>query len=84
MAKYGVNANDFLDWFFSEREDYTNLGMTIVEELKTEKTVRTTVKSIFDQCGYIPSHLLIPLSAKVEIEDMTEVDPSECKLIYSK
>lgn len=87
MAKFGVNADDFLDWYFEDDIDYKYIGQCAEDALRSDRNCRSiSVKSLFDITGYIPAKLLIPLSSKAtkDLEELEEVDPSECKLIYKK
>lgn len=87
MARFGVNAEDFLEWYLSDEEDYKYVGQCAADLLRTDKNCRSlSIKYLFDQTGYIPAKLLIPLSGKAtkDLEELDEVDPSECKLIYKK
>ena len=84
MIKYGVNADDFLEWYFEDAEDYIIFAKEIVSRLKKgEKRTTITVKELFDQCADIPTYLCIPLRDNGRnVEDLDGIDPSECKLIY--
>ncbi len=70
-----VNKNDFLDWFFSDNEDFINFGNHIKSQLKKEGFTSITIRSLFDDCGYIAGDL---------IEDNKEgkdYSPKDCELI---
>jgi hypothetical protein len=86
MAKFGVKQEDFLDWYFSETEDYLSFAQYIVSELKGSKQIIVRSKHLLDLVCYVPTHLLIPLNDRAEKElmegEILEADPSECKFIY--
>ena len=72
---------------FEDDIDYKYIGQCAEDALRSDRNCKSiSVKYLFDTTGYIPAKLLIPLSnrATKDLEELEEVDPSECKLIYKK
>ncbi|MDO6737059.1 hypothetical protein [Wenyingzhuangia sp. 2_MG-2023] len=49
-----VNKNEFIDWYFEDLEKDTLKNLCINLSLG-----KTNIQQIFNECGYIPSHLII-------------------------
>jgi hypothetical protein len=55
-----VDSGMFLDWFFSDKDDYMWLANDILEQVKkgTNVVVKTSAQSIFNSAEYIPGNLV--------------------------
>jgi hypothetical protein len=73
-----VRAEDFLDWLFSDSDDAKQLGVRVIKALNSKGTFTITTRQLFEECGYIPVHIL---DNKEEFEDDDEFEPNEVELI---
>lgn len=55
--KNKVKESRFLEWYFQDRDDLVAFAKGILEELLISGKSIITTKTIFDTCGYIPSHI---------------------------
>jgi hypothetical protein len=55
--KNSVTASSFLQWYFSESDDVTNLGDMALKSLEKEGTFNISVRMLFDTCGFIPQFI---------------------------
>ena len=78
QPKKKVNRKKFLNWYFSDKDEYTILGSSIVSELEDDRRVVVTAQSILDSCGYIPAFLVINSKAK---DRDKEYEPNEIELV---
>jgi len=78
-----VNQKDFIEWALSDPDDIKAIGQRIYEALLTENYGKITVRELFDECGYLPSHIVHTYDTNYDMEDIEEIDPSDCKLIYN-
>jgi hypothetical protein len=81
--KHYVYQKDFIEWVLSGPDDIKAIGQRIYEALLTEKYGKITVRELFDECGYLPSHIVHTYDTNYDMEDIEEIDPSDCKLIYN-
>lgn len=73
-----VKKQDFLDWYFSDRDDKVSLGLDLVEILIKKGKVCVDVEEVFyEWCGYVPVTLT---NAKGYNSDH-EFEPKEVELI---
>ena len=73
-----VKKEDFLDWYFSDRDDILTLGEDLVAKLIKNGKVSIDIEEVFyNNCGYIPVTLT---NAKGYNEDH-EFEPNEVELI---
>jgi hypothetical protein len=72
--KGSVTASDFIAWYFSDEDDVLNIGREVISALRTTGFSTTTVKSLFDSCGYIPVHKCNVYS---NVDDDFEFQPSD-------
>lgn len=77
-AKPRVSSEDFLDWLFSDSDDAKQLGVRVIKALNSKGNFTITTKQLFDECGYIPVHIL---QNKEDFEDEEEFEPSEVELL---
>ena len=77
-AKPRVTSGDFLDWLFCDSDDAKQLGVRVIKALNSKGTFTITTKQLFDECGYIPVHIL---QNKEDFEDEEEFEPSEVELV---
>ena len=61
-----VKASKFLDWYFSESDDYIAFGMKSAMELFENGKTSVSVVDIFNDCGYIPSYICEQKDDKVK------------------
>jgi hypothetical protein len=73
-----VRAEDFLDWLFSDSDDAKQLGVRVIKALNSKGTFTITTRQLFEECGYIPAHILIN---DEEFHEDDEFEPSEVELI---
>lgn len=70
-----VTESRFLEWYFQDQDDLVAFARGILEELSVSGKSIITTKTIFDTCGYIPSHIC-------ESEfDNEEYQPHEVRLV---
>jgi hypothetical protein len=55
--KNKVKESRFLEWYFQDQDDLVSFAKGILEELLISGKSIITTKTIFDTCGYIPSHI---------------------------
>ena len=55
--KNKVKERRFLEWYFQDQDDLVSFAKGILEELLISGKSIITTKTIFDTCGYIPSHI---------------------------
>lgn len=73
-----VRKEELLDWLFSDSDDAKSLGIRIIKQLKDSGSASITIEELFDECGYIPAHILLN---DEEFEEGEEFDPSEVELL---
>ena len=61
-----VRVDDFLDWVYSDRDEYTELGNQMIKELQTTGKASLTLDDIWQGLGYIPTS---------KIENLEEIEP---------
>ena len=71
--KNKVKESRFLEWYFQDPNDLIAFARGILEELLISGKSFITAKTIFDSCGYIPSHICEDDSVEEEY-DTSEVD----------
>lgn len=72
-----VKASRFLEWFYSDNDDYKALGRDIVNMFKSQGHVNLIVREVYDSCGYISSCIVDGYVGDFE----TEFDPSDVEFI---
>ena len=73
-----ITKKDFLDWYFSDRDDKTSLGLDLVEILIKDRKVSIDVEEVFyDLCGYVP----VTLTNAKGYDENHEFESSEVELI---
>ena len=73
-----VNRGAFLEWLFSDSEDAQGIGVRVIRGLEKRGSFCIDVQSLFEECGYIPAHILE--NAEMFEEDQ-EFESSEVNLI---
>ena len=61
-----VRVDDFLDWVYSDRDEYTELGDQMIKELQATGKASLTLDDIWIGLGYIPTS---------KIENIEEIEP---------
>ena len=61
-----VRVDDFLDWVYSDRDEYTELGNQMIKELQTTGKASLTLDDVWQGLGYIPTS---------KIENLEEIEP---------
>lgn len=61
-----VRASKFLNWYFSESDDYVTFGMKSVLSLFEHGNISLSIVDIFNDCGYIPSDICEQKDDKVK------------------
>jgi hypothetical protein len=77
-AKPQLRKEDLLDWLFSENDDVNWLGFKIIKQLQNTGSAKITIQELFDECEYIPAHILLN---EEEFDEEDEFKPSEVELI---
>jgi len=78
MSKVKLKKQRFLDWYFTEPDDYLIFAKNIISELRTDGKAKTSIRELLDGCGELPNYIM---------EDHNEEDedayycPTEIKLI---
>lgn len=73
-----VYRGDFLEWLFSDSEEAKDLGVRVIRGLEKRGSFSIDAQMLFDECGYIPAHILD--NSDMFDEDQ-EFEPSEVILI---
>lgn len=73
--KNKVTETAFLKWYFSDKNDLRDIGYRVYESLMKWGKYSINVKTLYDQCGYIPQHIC------KDSDGNNEYDPSEVLLI---
>ena len=61
-----VRVDDFLDWVYSDRDEYTELGNQMIKELQATGKASLTLDDVWQGLGYIPTS---------KIENLEEIEP---------
>ena len=56
--KLTVNIQSFIEWFFSERDDYIDFAVGIVNSLNKGEPVIITPESLFNSAQYVPGWIV--------------------------
>ena len=75
--KVKLNRKDFINWYFTDRSDLTDLGQKVFKELLSHNRSLVTVDSIFGECQYIPNFIC----EDNEFDEDKEFLPSQVELI---
>lgn len=73
-----LRKEELLDWLFSDSDDAKQLGVRIIKQLKDTGSASITLEELFNECGYIPVHILLN---DEEFQEGEEFDPSEVELL---
>lgn len=73
-----LRKEELLDWLFSDSDDAKQLGVRIIKQLKDTGSASITLEELFDECGYIPAHILLN---EEEFEEGEEFEPKEVELL---
>lgn len=71
-----IKASKFISWYLSSSDDISYIGSRTVEELRTTGKFNITVEELFDECGYIPSHI-----CENQTEGLEEYGPTDLTFI---
>lgn len=77
-AKPQVRKEELLDWLFSDSDDAKQLGVRIIKQLHDKGSATITIQELFNECGYIPAHILLN---DEEFEEGDEFEPKEVELL---
>jgi hypothetical protein len=77
-VKPRLRKKELLDWLFCDSDDAKQLGVRIINELRDSGTSTITARQLFEECGYIPVHILINSE---EFHEEDEFEPSEVEFI---
>ena len=61
-----VKASKFLNWYFSDSDDFVIFGMKSVDCLFENGNISLSIVDIFNDCGYIPSYICEQKDDKVK------------------
>lgn len=73
-----VRKEELLDWLFSDSDDAKQLGVRIIQQLHDKGSATITIQELFEDCNYIPAHILIN---DEEFHEDDEFEPSEVELL---
>lgn len=73
-----LRKEELLDWLFCDSDDAKQLGVKIITILQSNDSATVTVRELFDECGYIPTHILLN---NHEFHEDEEFEPSEVELL---
>lgn len=73
-----LRKEELLDWLFLDSDDAKQLGVRIIKQLHDTGSATITIEELFDECGYIPAHILLN---DEEFEEDEEFEPSEVELL---
>lgn len=78
--KYKVLKSKFLGWYFTDKDDAQIMGHRIRSLMLEDKegSVTITANQIFQECGYVPHHIIENFNGCTE----EEIYPDECELIH--
>ena len=80
--KVKLTKENFLDWYFSDRDDILYIGNRIIGELKAEGKANVTTRELLDGCGELPSYIMEGYrDNEDEWIDTKYFEPSEIELI---
>ena len=81
--KAKVNNSKFINWYFTDKDDYMTIAGEIVNQLLFDGSATTTTQELMDSCGYIPKHIVENNEECVLLQDADgEYQPCDCKLIF--
>lgn len=72
--KYTITKKKFLDWLFSDIEDWEYWGFRWIKEMKEYGEVAITVEELFEQRDSLPGHLFC-------LDDIDEIPINKVELI---
>jgi hypothetical protein len=73
-----VRKEELLDWLFSDSDDAKQLGVRVIKQLNDKGSFTITIEELFDECEYIPAHIL---RNEEDFEEYEEFEPSEVELL---
>ena len=76
--KYKIKKSTFLEFMFSDAEDYTYWVNRWYKDLETKGKIDFTIQDLFDQVLELPIHIT---EGNEDYWDAGEVCPSEVELI---
>lgn len=74
MKKNKVTKSAFLNWYFSDQDDYSSAMNGLLDSLLNEGRFTITTQELFDSCGFIPQYIC-------EVAGDEEYSPIEVELI---
>ena len=77
-AKPRVRKEELLDWLFSDSDDAKQLGVRVINQLRDTGSFTITTQDLFDDCNYIPAHILLN---DEEFHEDDEFEPKEVELV---
>ena len=69
-----IDRNTFLDWRFSDSDDYDDLIYIVEEQLKEKDVATISLDDLISNTGYIPSHIIENELPKKFIDEYGTVD----------
>lgn len=55
--KHPILKENFINWYFSDREDYQFLGLHVAGMLSDKGRASVTLSSLLKDCGYVPAFI---------------------------
>ena len=75
-----VNIESFKEWYFDE-DTKESEGKFLIRELLKKGKVSLTIRTVFKNCGYIPSSICENLTEEQKQDTDLEFEPNEVTLI---
>ena len=69
-----IDRNTFLDWRFSDSDDYDDLIYIVEKQLKEKDVATISLDDLISNTGYIPSHIIENELPKKFIDEYGTVD----------
>ena len=69
-----IDRNTFLDWRFSNSDDYDDLIYIVEKQLKEKDVATISLDDLISNTGYIPSHIIENELPKKFIDEYGTVD----------
>jgi len=73
-----INIKDFLDWVYSDRDEYTELGNQMIKELQATGKASLTLNDILVGLGYLPINQIENFEdIEAQLTDVEGIDDEE-------
>lgn len=73
-----IKIDDFLDWVYSDRDEYTELGNQMIKELQATGKASLTLDDIMQGLGYLPTSKIENFEdIEAQLTDVQGIDDEE-------